>query len=62
MTNCFIDLNSSKQENKVQYCNLRFEDLEKKIKNIEEKKVYNVLSDKQLTEMTEEIIEELSYS
>ena len=46
----------------MQYCNLRFEDLEKKIKNIEEKKVYNVLSDKQLTEMTEEIIEELSYS
>ena len=30
MTNCFIDINSSKQENKVQYCNLKFEDVEKR--------------------------------
>lgn len=62
MTNCFIDINSSKQENRVQYCNLQFEDIEKKIGKMAEKKIYNTLSDRQLTEMAEEIIEKLSYS
>lgn len=62
MTNCFIDLNSSKQENKIQYCNLRFEDVEKKIMKLPDEKVYNILSNKQLIEMAEKIIEKLSYS
>ena len=62
MTNCFIDINSSKQENKVQYCNLRFEDVEKKILKMPDKKIYNTLSNIQLEEMAEQIIEKLSYS
>lgn len=62
MTNCFIDFNSSKQENKVQYCNLRFGDVEKKIGKMSDKKIYNILSNMQLEEMAEEIIEKLSYS
>ena len=61
MTNCFIDLNSSKQENKIQYCNLRSEDVKKKTLKVGVEKIFNILSNMQLFEMADSIMEELSY-
>ena len=62
MTNCFIDINLSRQDNQVRYCNVRYDDVERNIAECDNPKVYNLLSDNQINLIAEEIISKLSYS
>lgn len=62
MTNCFIDINSSKEEGKVQYCNSNYEEIENKVKIVTSVDMYNLLSNIQFEKIVDEIVNTLTYN